>query len=241
MGGLVDSIFGGGGKKAAKDATKFQKGVFDWAKGAATPYINQGTSAMNTLGGLLGLGGTEFQDDAFQNYMNSTGYKFLLDSGSKAVTGSMAAKGLLKSGSTLKALTSYGQNLASTKTADYMNALMGLSNQGSNTIQGIMGGGNQAAANIGQLGQAGAQSQRDAFGSMINLGLGIAGLSDERLKTNIEKVGELASGIGLYIYNMISGGPLQWGFIAQEVAEKQPEALGPTIDGYLSVNYAQVK
>lgn len=241
MGGLVNSIFGGGGKKASKKAIEFQKDVFNWGKDAATPFINQGSSAFGALGGLLGLGGTAEQDAAFKNYMNSTGYKFLLDSGSKAVTGSMAAKGLLKSGSTLKALTQFGQNLASTKTADYMNALMGMSGIGTNALGNAMGAGNQAASTIGQLGQAGAQSQAGAWGSLFNLGLSIAGMSDPRLKGPMEKVGEFVSGLGLYLYHFLDDGPLQWGVSADEVAELLPEALGPVIDGRRSVNYALVR
>lgn len=241
MGGLVDSIFGGGGGKAAKSAIKFQKGVFNWAKDQSSPFISGGSGAFGALGGILGLGGTAEQDAAFKNYMNSTGYKFLLDSGAKAVTGSMAAKGLLKSGSTLKALTSFGQNLASTKTAEYMNSLLGMSQVGTNALAATTGAGVQTGANIAQTGAAGAASKADAWGSLFNLGLAVAGMSDPRLKGPMEKIGELASGLSLYVYHFLAGGPLQWGVNADEVAEKLPEALGPVIGGYRSVNYALVR
>jgi Chaperone of endosialidase len=69
--------------------------------------------------------------------------------------------------------------------------------------------------------------------------------SDIRLKTNIEKVGEV-DGLGVYDFDYLPiEGQIadympagrQRGVIAQEVALLRPDALGPVVDGYLTVNY----
>lgn len=88
------------------------------------PWIQGGLDAANAGNALLGLGGdTAAATEAFNNYLNSAGYQFQLGQGTKAVTGSAAAKGLLNSGATAKALNEYGQNVASTYFQNYLNNL----------------------------------------------------------------------------------------------------------------------
>jgi len=96
-------------------------------------------------------------------------------------------------------------------------------------IGGLMGGYNTTTGKSGGLGFIlGAAGQ---FGGMALMA------SDPRLKTAIEKVGELEDGLGVYEYDYIWGGPRQRGVMADEVAELRPWALGPVIDGYATVNY----
>ena len=71
-----------------------------------------GAQAVNTQAAALGLGGSEAQQGAFNNFLDSLGYKSELDYGRRAIEGSAAARGKLNSGSTLKSLTRYGQDLA---------------------------------------------------------------------------------------------------------------------------------
>ena len=70
--------------------------------------------------------------------------------------------------------------------------------------------------------------------------------SDIRLKTNIKHIGETEDGLGVYEYDYLPiEGEIanympegrQRGVMAHEVAELRPDALGPTIDGYMTVNY----
>lgn len=241
MGGVIDSLFGGGGQKAANKSAEYTKEMYEQGKDALSPYYTQGGDAMGMMGAMLGLGGTDAQKAGFQNFMDSTGYQFLMDSGSKAVTGNMAAKGLLKSGATLKALTNFGQNLASTKTAEMMGMLSNMAGIGAGAAGNLAGAGANAAQGYSNAKMAGAQSKQDAWGSVFNLGLGLAGLSDERAKGPLTPVGKLASGLTLFVYRYLDGGPLQWGVSAQEVARERPEALGPVNDnGFQTVNYARV-
>ena len=60
--------------------------------------------------------------------------------------------------------------------------------------------------------------------------------SDERLKENIEKVGETNDGQNIYRYNYKGDPRTQIGLLAQEVAQDHPGAVGKR-DGYLTVDY----
>lgn len=60
--------------------------------------------------------------------------------------------------------------------------------------------------------------------------------SDERLKENIQKVGETNDGQNIYRYNYKGDPRTQIGLLAQEVVQDHPEAVGKR-DGYLTVDY----
>lgn len=106
--------------------------------------VTNSTGASNALSSLLGVGGDPAaQQSAFQNWQNSTGYQFGLDQGSQAITQNASAQGLLNSGSTAKALDTYGQNYANTQYQNYLNPL-----------QSLVSSGNQAGSVIGSTGQS---------------------------------------------------------------------------------------
>ena len=71
--------------------------------------------------------------------------------------------------------------------------------------------------------------------------------SDRRLKTNIIKVGKLASGLNTYFWNWTEeakkfvGNQATFGVMAQEAMEIFPEAVSTGSNGYLQVNYARIK
>lgn len=76
-------------------------------------------------------------------------------------------------------------------------------------------------------------------------GLGSAALggwlkSDERLKTDKEKVGETDDGIGVYKYRFKGSPMMQLGVMAQDVKKKIPSAVRMEPDGYYAVNYDKV-
>jgi hypothetical protein len=101
--------------------------------------VGQTGDAASAISALLGNGGTAAQQAGFNNYKNSSGYNFALQQGENAITGSAAAKGLLNSGSTLKALSNYGQNTANNFLQQYIqnqSGLAGLGIQANNSING---------------------------------------------------------------------------------------------------------
>lgn len=92
--------------------------------------------------------------------------------------------------------------------------------------------GNAMAA--GGIGAANAQAQG---ASNILQGAGIAAsfFSDERLKREIKKLGEDESGLGIYEFEYKDTAPKFIGYMAQEVADKDPENILLDPSGYLKV------
>jgi hypothetical protein len=100
----------------------------------------------------------------------------------------------------------------------------------------------QYAGGIGGL-LGGYQTQTQPTGILNNLlgaGAQLGGAAilacDERLKENIEWIGKTEGGVPLYRFDYIGGARGVVGPMAQEVAILQPDALGPEIDGYMTVN-----
>lgn len=80
------------------------------------------------------------------------------------------------------------------------------------------------------------QQQSGFMGGLASLGSAAVMASDRRLKKNIKAIGRRLDGLMLYIWDYIWG-ETQVGVMADEVAEKRPEALGPTIRGFATVDY----
>lgn len=172
MGDIIGGIIGGvgsliGGAQAAGAEKSAAKQALTGYNYLSTNAANQ--SAQSEVPNALGLvnndlaqqGATQGAEQqlltsdqqnnpAYQNYLNSTGYKFQLGQGTQAITGSAAAKGILNSGATAKALTSYGQGLAGQSFNNYLGQLGGLQAQ-----QGQQAAG---ALNVAQLGTNAAQA-----------------------------------------------------------------------------------
>ncbi|ANL02702.1 putative peptidase_S74 domain-containing structural protein [Rhizobium phage RHEph18] len=95
-----------------------------------------------------------------------------------------------------------------------------------------------------QLGAYNTQMQQSnsLIGGLFGLGGKLIGLSDERAKTDIKKVGEL-SGHKLYSYKYKKGrgdGKHHVGVMAQEVEKKRPDAVSTRADGLKQVDYGKL-
>lgn len=68
-------------------------------------------------------------------------------------------------------------------------------------------------------------------------------MSDERVKTDIERVGQTDGGTPIYTYHYkgMENGPTLMGVLAQEAAETSPGAVMKLPGGMLAVNYSRVK
>jgi hypothetical protein len=88
---------------------------FQAAEGALSPYVNQGAAANDRLSALAGLNGETALVSTLQQ---DPGYQFRMSQGVSALDRSAAARGLLQSGAQQKALTQYGQGLASSELAN---------------------------------------------------------------------------------------------------------------------------
>jgi uncharacterized caspase-like protein len=71
-------------------------------------------------------------------------------------------------------------------------------------------------------------------------GGGGGGWSDRRLKRNIHRLGTSPSGLNIYAFEYIWGGPTYVGVIAQELLLTRPDAVIATDSGYLKVDYNKI-
>lgn len=121
---------------------------------------------------------TEVDPVTYGGFTKTPDYQFAFSEGRNAVESGAAARGGLKSGATLKALTEYGQNFAGLRRDNYINQLFGLTGQGQNSVNALQSAGNAFAAgssnamgNIGNARAAGAIGFGNALSSGINAGL----------------------------------------------------------------------
>lgn len=224
MSGVIKTLFGGKSEKS-DSFNKAYDPIMNATSGAL-PYITQGG---NALSALLGLGGSEAQQAGFDRYKDSMGYQFMMDSGSKAITGNQASRGLLNSGSTLKALTKFGQGTGAQYTKDYFSQLLDFGKLG-------LGAGS-LLSDAGKTSTGTSSTHTENFGKA----LGAIFASDKRLKEDIIFVRELVPGINVYTFKYKGQDATNVGVMAQEVKEVFPEALGPTTpDGFMTVNYGRL-
>lgn len=246
----MSAIFGGSKSKQQSTSqqssqaqnTSYNK-AYDFLQDTYAPVAQQGTGASKLLASLLGYGDPGAFQPAFDNYKSSAGYDFILDSGSRAITGNAASKGMLNSGATLKALNSFGQNTASQFYNNFLDRLLGASNQGmqaGNLISGAGNYGQGTSSSQGTSNSTSSSSSKPGIGGFIgSVASALPALSDRRLKTDIVPVGEVG-GLTVYDFRYEWDEPetVRRGYMADEVEVLYPEALGPVMtDGYKTVRY----
>lgn len=179
------------------------------------------------------------QMTALDNFANSGGMSWLRDQGNKQINANQSARGLFNSGSTGMALQKYGQGLGSTFMNQFLqNALeqerIGLG------AGGLVSGAGQQSSSSGSSTGTSTGAKQGVLGDLIAAGSKFIPASDPRLKTDIEKIGD-EHGVGLYKfrYKQDMGVKLPKGqfigYMADEVQEKFPDAIGPSLKGYLTI------
>lgn len=156
----------------SKQSSQNQSQQTSESKNQAYPFLqsalgdqvgNAGVGS-SAIASLLGLNGSDAGTNAFNQFKDSSSYNFVRDEGVKGIEGSMAAKGLLGSGSALKAISNYSSNLASNFLNNYLSNLMGLSNTG------IQAG--QILASAGSTANSQGTSYGTSTGKSTNFSLG---------------------------------------------------------------------
>lgn len=84
------------------------------------------------------------------------------------------------------------------------------------------------------------QQNSDLMGGLFSLGSAAIGLSDERLKTDIEPTGEKVKGVPVKTWRWKGTGEPDVGVIAQDVERKHPTMVMKGRDGYRRVNYGRL-
>ena len=158
-------------KQAAQSAAAQQERMFQRQEELQQPFREAGLTAQQQLMQLLGIGGdatapgygSAAQPFGMSQFEQDPGYAFRQAEGMKALERSAAARGNLLSGSTLKGIQRFGQDLASQEYGNAFNRYQIERAARLNPLQSLMGSG-QSAANVmtgaaGQLGQGLAQSE----------------------------------------------------------------------------------
>ena len=214
MGGVAavwDDITGKNSRDAAINAQRdganaaigLQREMYQQGREDMAPWREAGMDALGRMND------NRFnQQFDMQSFQQDPGYQFRMNEGMKALQASAAARGNLGGGATLKALTRYGQDVAS---QEYQNAynrfydqqdrsynrLASLAGVGQTTSSQLMGAGQNYANQAGQahmgMGNAAAAAHMNQYNTMAGLAGQAAGgigavFSDERLKTDFEDV-----------------------------------------------------
>lgn len=167
MGNVVGGLIGGVGSLLGGNSAKHNDLTgFNYLSGknGVGSVVNNGTAANATASALLNGTANPQQTNAFNTYLNSTGYNFQKQQGTGAITGSAAARGMLNSGGTAKALQKFGQGQGANYFSNYINQL------GSLTGQGLT-----ASGQIGQAGTQGGTAAGTDMGNALSFASGVGG------------------------------------------------------------------
>ncbi len=220
----MSSIFGGS-KSKSKNVNN------SLITNALSPLLGQAVNANNRANAFLGGDTAEFS-----KFAEAAGMPFEAMRGVDALGSQFAGRNIFRSGARDKAIAEFGQGLSSRFAQQYLQSLLGQGQQGLSAGQLIAG-----------VGQESTSKSKPGIGGMIGgVASGLASnpaifASDERLKKNIKKIGKTSEGLGVYEYDYIDGHGPYVGVMAQEVAKIKPEALGPTVAGYMTVDYSKIE
>jgi hypothetical protein len=201
--GLLPALISGGGAllggamqaNAAKKAAGQQMAMYEQTRKDLTPYREAGEKGLDPWLSELGIGEDgaynpkmyDFSVDALsENFKESPGYQYQIDEMMRAAQNSAAARGVLGSGATLKALQRNAQGLASQDYWNYYNAsrqsvadtrdsdqmrignLQNLSNMGVGAATQTGQFGANAATNAGKFGTSGSAAMASGLTGAAN-------------------------------------------------------------------------
>lgn len=172
LGGSAISAVGGalGGRAAAKGndaAIDLERARLRELK----PFRDSGVRALPQFEENIGEMPT--YEGVLANLPNDPGYKFEMQQGRQAIEGTAAARGLLRSGRTLKDLVSYAQGLASQRAGDAFSRELNTFNNRQNQLLALIEAGRGASGTQSMLPQLAANSgaiRADTITGMANVG-----------------------------------------------------------------------
>lgn len=245
FGDITRTLFGGRESEDWSESTSETGNLNREAvTGAFMPWVSQGGNSLGMAANIMGLGGDAARSDALNDWWGSSGGDFMLNQGLDQVDAMYRSRGLGQSGAAMKAMEDYRGGLASTKMSEAMGNLFNISQQGLGAGGLVTDAGRYSTSRSQSEGSS--SEDTGGFGGFLgSIFSSIPGISDPRAKTNIEKLGELPDGLGIYAFDYLPIPELtdyipegrQVGVMANEVADLRPWALGPEIHGYQSVNY----
>lgn len=244
-------------EKAAKDAKSLgeqtlasQAEWMDYMKAQNEPFSESALRALPVQEAMVGIGGIDAQQAEVDNIMASPFYSQLVDVGENAIARNAQATGGFRTGTNQENLAKNEQEVLRGLWDQKLQNLGSLSTRGMNSQSMMQQGGSQSLdqmastmSGIGNIGISSAANQQ-------NKAMGIAGMaasifSDERLKTNINKIGD-KDGLPLYEWEWNETAMEKFGLegkheghMVSDVEFEYPEAVGEQ-DGYKTVNYEMI-
>lgn len=243
----MGSLFGKRAKSKSVSTQQSASGnyAYEDLKAALSPSLSTVNQSTSMLSALLGGSGGEAQKQALTDFSNSAGMQFLQERGNDQISSNMATRGLLNSGSALKSLLRYGQDLGKTYLGQYTDLLTKNAGLGLGAASAIGGTGGWSTGS----GTSTSTSKGPKKGLLDYAGDAAAAYaaagSDRRLKDDVTLVGYLEDGLGVYewTYKPDMGMPEGRfrGVMADEVKELRPQAyIEDFKDGYAGVDYARL-
>jgi hypothetical protein len=177
-------------------ATAAQQAQFEQAREDLGPYRELGYTALKDIEALKPMFTAQFGPEQMQQYLDPS-MEFRRKLGEQTTARALNVGGGFLSGNTLRGLTDYGQNLASTEYANAFNRFQTERGNIYNTLSNIAGMG-QGAVNTGvQYGQSAAQNIGTlAVGGAQAQAAGTIG-SAQAYQNALGQIGDLATLYGL--------------------------------------------
>jgi hypothetical protein len=210
VGSIIGGVIGqqgaqGGGDMAWGAANQGNQQIQNQIKtnrAQSSSWTGSGTSALGKITNLLGLGeltqegnndgiywvkgdnAKGLQTNALADFQTTPGYQFRQEEGTKALDRSAASKGAVRSGAQIKAVTKFGQDIASEEYGNYLSSLFNLAGMGGQAQQSTQSANSGLAIGGGNMLTQGGIARGSAYASGANA---------------------LASGIGSATQNLIGG------------------------------------
>jgi len=167
--------------RASQMGIEEQRRQFDTLQKLLAPYVQAGTGALSGQQALLGLSGTDAQQQAIAGIQNSPQFSALQQTGTNSILQNASATGGLRGGNTQAALAQFSPQLLSQLIDQQYSRLGGLTSLGQNAAAGTgnagMATGNNIANLLGQQGSAQAGAALNAGNAQAGLYRGIGSLA----------------------------------------------------------------
>jgi hypothetical protein len=200
-----------------------------------------GSAQKDLMGFNQGYANTAF-NNAFNQYQTQQGNIYQRLAGisqlGQAAAANTGQQGTALAGSAAQSATNIGTALGA-GTVGSANALTGGM---SNALPWLMAGSYaqpQGGAPLGLTWNQNTSASEDVSGA-AQAAMDANFPSDRRLKSDIEKVGVLHSGLTVYRYRYGGAGPFFLGVMADEAEKVFPQAVSTGADGYQRVNYGGI-
>lgn len=233
----MSKIFGGSKSKQTSQATSQQVSynqAYNPIAQQFTPLLQEAQKGLADYNAFM-AGDTT----GFDQYKANTGYDLAESEGFRRLLGGSSAAGTFTSGATGKRLQQYGTDLQQQYANNYLDRLLGRAGIGFQAGSALTSAGGYSSGSSQSTSQ-GSSSSKPGIGGFLGQVAGGIAKSDRRAKRNIYQIGKLRNGLNLYQYRYLDGDDIIIGVMADEVKDILPEALGPVVDGYQTVNYDMI-